>query len=438
MAPTRCAWHEGSPSLTAASVDAIHLDPVIFSGRFHPAASRADLSSVRAKTSRLLRGQGVSLLIAGLLHLTRPLRLSAADHFEIKHELYREDAGRVEVSTSTFLIEKALGSSLVAKGQMVYDTISGATPTGGPPPTGSDRVPLASIEDIRRAGTLELAQRLGRHTLAPQVAYSIENDYESYGLSLSDSFEFNNRNTVVTLGLSRIVDRVLNANTPYVGQQAIEHKYTTDVMLGMTQLLGPKTILTANATIGTSDGYLTDPYKGIHFDAADPFFGPGYLFGENRPRHRTRQVVYASLKQFFTKADASAELSYRLHRDSFGICAHTIGLTWHQKLGKYLSLQPSLRYHDQTGAEYYFASVPGSLGFPLFPGPSLPKFYSADYRLSSLHSWTYGIKATLKAHDRVWFEIGYKRYVMEGDDPSTAGSQYPQANVVTGGLLVWF
>lgn len=382
--------------------------------------------------------RGISLFVAGLLYLSRPLRLAAEDHLDLKYELYREDAGRVEVATSTFLVEKSLGSSLVAKGQMVYDSISGATPTGGPPPAGSDRVPLASIEDIRRAGTFELAQRLGRHTVVPQVAYSTESDYESYALSLSDSFEFNNKNTVVTLGLSRTVDRVLNANTPYVGPQTIEHKYTTDALLGMIQLLGPKTIFTANATLGTSDGYLTDPYKGIHFDAADPFFGPGYLFGENRPRHRTRQVGYVSVRQFFARADASAELSYRLHHDSFGIWAHTIGLTWHQKLGKYLSVQPSLRYHDQTGSEFYFASVPGSLGFPIFPGPGMPKFYSADYRLSSLHSWTYGIKATVKAHKHLWFEVGYKRYVMQGDDPSTAASHYPQANVVTAGLLVWF
>jgi hypothetical protein len=390
------------------------------------------------RPGRSLEKLGTSLLIAGLLYVARPMRVSGADHLDLKHELYREDHGRVEVSTSTVLIEKSLHPSLVAKGQVVYDSISGATPTGGPPPTGSDRVPLASIEDIRRAGTFELAKQLGRHTLTPQVAYSTENDYESYGFSLGESFEFNSKNTVVTLGVSRTLDRVLNANTPYVGEQLIEHKHITDVLLGMSQLLGPKTIFTANATIGTSDGYLTDPYKGVHFEAADPFFGPGYLFGERRPQHRTRQVGYLSLRHFFAKADASAELTYRLHHDSFGIWAHTLSLTWHQKLGKYLSLQPALRYHDQTGAEFYFASVPNALGFPLFPGPNLPRFYSADYRMSSLHSWTYGIKATIKAHEHAWLEVGYKRYVMQGDDPSTAASNYPQANVLTAGILVWF
>ena len=378
------------------------------------------------------------VLLGYLLQLLQPCRSGAEDHLDVKYQLYHEEHNRVEVRTSSFEVEKSLTASLTAKGEMVYDSISGATPTGGPPPPGKTQVPLAQTHDIRRAGSFQLSQKLGRHLLTPQIAYSTENDYESYGFSLTESFEFNQKNTTLTLGVGQTMDRLLNANTPYVGSRTIKHKDTSDLLLGVSQLLGKRTILTANLTLGTMHGYLADPYKGIHFDASTPFFGPAYLFGERRPGHKTRQVGYASLRHFLPWADASIEGSYRIHHDSFGIWAHTATVAWYQNIGRRLSLQPMVRYHNQTAADFYYPTVPASLGFPIFPGPKLPQFYSADYRISSLHSWTYGMKVTFRLLDQWWLEASYRRYDMRGNDSRTSPSAYPQANITTLGMVITF
>ena len=380
---------------------------------------------------------GSSCTLALMLKLAHPQRAGAEDHVEFKYELYKENNHRIEVNTGLFQFEKSLTPSLTLKGEMVYDSISGASPTGGPAPAGSKQVPLATLTDVRTAGALGLNQRWGNHTLTPQIAYSTENDYDSWGISLSDAIDFNQKNTTLSLGVSHNFDTIYKANSPYLPTGAIKKKDSTDGLIGITQLLGPKTILTVNATYGYVDGYLTDPYKGIRFDSFPDVDGT-FIFGERRPGHKSREIAYVSLRQFITPADASVELAYRFYHDSFDITAHTVSLSWLQKIGTHFTIEPSVRYYEQSAASFYHSRVAPSVGDPGFHGANFPSYYSADYRLSSLNSWTYGVKATYKFNEHFWLDAAYKRYEMFGQDHATSASAYPKANVFTVGLTVWF
>ncbi|HEY2951930.1 MAG TPA: DUF3570 domain-containing protein, partial [Verrucomicrobiae bacterium] len=183
--------------------------------------------------------------------------------------------------------------------------------------------------------------------------------------------------------------------------------------------------------------YLNDPYKGVRFDSFPDVAGT-FLFAEKRPAYKSREILYASITQFITPAHASVEAAYRFYHDSFGIFAHTASLTWFQKAGPHLTIEPFIRYYDQTAASFYFVRVDASVGDPLFTTPDLPNYYSADYRLSSLSSWTCGVKATCKFNEHVWVDAAYKRYEMSGHDHVTSASAYPQANIGTVGLTIWF
>ena len=66
------------------------------------------------------------------------------NHVDFKYEDYKEEAGRVEVSTYSAAFDTAITSSLTLRGGYIYDSISGATPTGGPPLT-----PGESLETTR-------------------------------------------------------------------------------------------------------------------------------------------------------------------------------------------------------------------------------------------------------------------------------------------------
>ena len=353
--------------------------------------------------------------------------LRGENQVDYRYEYYQEDDHRMKIETHSVYFEQKLLDSLVAKGELVYDSISGATPTGtyrfSP---GSGVIRTTEVQDIRRAGNLALDWRQGRNTLTPGFAYSKESDYESYGLSLNDAFEFNEKNTILQLGAAHNFDSVLDS--PIGGApRTWRDKDSTDVMVGVSQLLTPKTILAANFTFGYESGFLSDPYRAAEF--VYPLRLAGVIRNENRPGQRTKEIFLTSLTHYFDPLDASIEGSYRFYYDSYGICAQTLGLTWHQWLGKHVILEPAFRFYEQSAASFYS---------PLFhEDPANLKFYSADYRLSNFYSLDYGLSATFILCDHARFTLGYHRYEMAGLD-NTVSAMYPKANIVTIGLsILW-
>jgi hypothetical protein len=302
-----------------------------------------------------------------------------------------------------------------------------------------------SIEDIRHAGFIEPTIRLGNHSFTPQFSYSEEDDYKSVGVSLSHSIELNDKNTTVMWGASHSFDQVLpnegelmyrpNGNVTPIRQS--QDKGTTDFLLGVTQILGPTTIATANFTLGYSEGFLSDPYKRVFLEDFYHFPGTPYNYWpEKRPGHKFRQVAYFSLQQAVEKLNGAAELSYRFHHDDYGVIAHTVGVQWNQKITRHVIVSPLFRYHSQSEADFYGTSFPGDE--PSTPDARRPTYFSSDYRLSALDTFTYGVSISAKVHEHVSLEFAYKRYEMVGTDGKTAKDQYPGAHVFTGGLTVWF
>jgi hypothetical protein len=174
------------------------------------------------------------------------------------------------------------------------------------------------------------------------------------------------------------------------------------------------------------------------FDAY-PQFDPNnaILFGESRPNQRQSYIGYGSLTQFITPLQGSAEGSYRFYHDTFGIDAHTVELAWHQKLGRRILLSPEFRYYRQSAAFFYATHFAGDPTDPTNPTP-IPAYYSADYRLSRLETFTYGVTASARISERFSIDASYHRYEMQGLDGVTSPSAYPQANVFTIGGRVWF
>ena len=173
-----------------------------------------------------------------------------------------------------------------------------ASTAAAPAPSNKQPVPTANSSDHRYGLVLELVKTWEQHTLAAQFAYSTESDYNSKGLALRDAIDFNQKNTTLLLGVSANHDQVEGYYQP---DTATKNSY--DGMIGVTQLLDAKTFITANLTLGTASGYLTDPYKVVELNGA--------LVPEKRPDSRTTQIAYVALTRFIEQADACAEVSYR-------------------------------------------------------------------------------------------------------------------------------
>ena len=352
-------------------------------------------------------------------------------------EDYAENNGRIHVQTQGAYFGLDLEPWLSIKGNVISDAISGATPIGAPPVPGTNAVAMAVMHDHRYAGSLAGDFKFGNNLLSPQISYSQEHDYRSLGISLNGAMDFNEKNTTLSGGLSHDFDQVL----PYPGEDPAitrpRDKDTTDGLLGFSQVLDQNTVAGANLTLGYSSGYLSDPYKRVLFD--DFPYTPGNpftVFPEHRPDHKFRQVVLLSLQHDFEPLDGAVDVSYRFYHDSFGIFAHTAEVQWNQKIGRYVMLSPFIRYYTQTAASFYGTHFPGDPTNPTtYP---TPEYYSADYRLSALYSWTYGLSLSVRAQKHLSLEIAYQRYEMHGTDGVTAAAQYPNANVFTGSLTIWF
>ena len=382
-----------------------------------------------------------ALSLAVALLITPIQRLRGEDQVDYRYEDYQEDDNRIQVQSHSALFDVTLKEGLVAvKGEVVHDAVSGATPNGAPPPnqwyypfgsvgnTNSSSVPLTHMEDDRNAFSVEVPVTLGIHELTPQFSYSDESDYTSYGASLNYSLQLNEKNTTLIFGWAHTWDRVLDAQPVRQWQD----KSNDDFLAGVNQLLGPKTILGFNLTYGHTHGYLDDPYRftfGVNdpqFLVDDPSGGP-----EKRPNSRDKYIARISITQFVTPANASAEAAYRFYHDTFGIDAHTIELTWYQKIGKHVVISPMFRYYYQCAADFYFEILPDTYA-------TAPSHFSPDYRLSEFQSFTAGVNLLVRATKWLTFDAGYKRYVMEGLDSVTSDSAYPSANVFTIGARIYF
>lgn len=394
----------------------------------------------------------VVLLACGFIHRGR-----AEDTFTYRYEKYQEGNGRIGVETHSGNFDVTLQSWLSFKGEVVNDAVSGATPTGRPAagatPAGSygntyygSSFDTAYMKDNRMGGFGEPTFTFGANRISTQFSYSGESDYISRGVALNYSRDFNQKNTTLNLGWSHDFDTIEKGNSPYsiLFENGNLKKDSDEFIIGVNQLLGPKTILTANFEVGYANGYLGDPYKGFWF-----YDGSGNP--ESRPGQRTKEIVYAGLTQFITPLDASVEGSYRFYTDSFGVTAHTVSLAWYQKLGRQVVVAPSFRYYYQTAADFYHVTLPGYFnayapdtfqpGDSLPDGntqPALPKYYSADYRLSELQSMTIGVSVNWKVADHFYIDAAYERYIMQGLDGVTDSGVYPNANVFTLGARVTF
>ncbi len=380
-----------------------------------------DSTRSRLPGRRSLASTGVALALQFMFGS----RSRGENHADFRYELYTEDNDRIQVETYSALVEQAINNRISFRAQAVYDGISGATPTGAPPPVGSNRVPTVEIDDIRRAGSLAVNLRLANHTLSPQFAYSKESDYESLGVALTDAIDFNEKNTTLVLGLSHDFDKVEPEFWP-----SAKRKDSTDLIIGVNQLLDSKTVFTGNLTLGYADGYLADPYRGVRFDG---YPDPNSIFPEKRPGYKSKQVGYVSLTRFFDPLDASAAVSYRLYHDSYGIVAHTVTVEWFQKIGQHVILAPIFRYYTQNAADFYVVRLPGDPSDPASTVP-IPDYYSADYRLAALETFTYGVRATFILNDHLWLDAGYKRYEMFGTDSRTPSEAFPSAHIFSIGV----
>lgn len=329
---------------------------------------------------------------------------------------YKESDGRNQVLNPVIFYKPDLG---LGNGeldvQLGYDTISGASPTGGYPSADqttsasgwtstTKNFPQAEYEDSRGSGSLAYRRKFGAHMPSIDVSYSKENDYEAKSLGLSDAWTMAGGRGTLHYGASVSRDVV----TPVTNDDRFT-KDTTGFALGWTWVLGERDLLDVSASLMLQSGYLDDPYKVAPIGTIDD----NVTVPERRPDSRQRFALFAKYGHYFLW-NGAVKASYRYYRDDWSVQAHTLDVTYDQKLGSRWIVSPRVRLYTQTGASFY-----GSL----FPVPQT--YMSADSRLSPLGSLLGGLTGSYRVNDALWVNLGGTYQIQEGRDRVTPATSTP-------------
>lgn len=356
---------------------------------------------------------------------------TGSQQYDTSYQSYREDSDRISVSSFYLRGKLDLNPETSFRFQYLRDAISGSSPTGAM--HNQSELPfLAEIDDVRTGMLAALARQFGDHRVEMEVSISDESDYNSTGLSLSDAWELNQKNTTVAFGLNYLSDLV------QVRGYNDQDKTGLDFFTGVTQIIDKNTTVTANLTLGTNNGYLNDPYKGIQrtdvtiYDdgtVSAPYLN---LYPENRPDNRFRQVLQLEGTHYFAPANGALDAVYRLSNDDYGVFSQSIQVEWRQAIGEKFEVIPFFRYYRQSAADFFMNTLDGvpinspNISRPDGSGPN----YSADYRLSSLDALSLGIRFHYQFCDSFSANASYERYAMDGAGSDTAPSEaYPDANI---------
>ncbi len=378
------------------------------------------------------------LPLATLLLPALPLAAQEKFRYDASYQQYKEASDRMLIESWYYRTEMHLDEQTLVRFQLLRDAVSGATPTGALP--GGGQPFLAEIEDVRHGILAALSRQVGDHRLELELSRSSESDYLSNGLSISDHWELNQKNTTLSAGLNYLDDSVRVIGIPY------QKKYSYDLFLGLSQILDKNTILSANVTVGYNEGYLNDPYKAIQRTDSVPDGLGGTidvvnLYRENRPAERLRTVLQLQGTHFFDGPQAALDALWRISNDDFGVFSQTWQLEWRQSLwGGRLELIPFGRYYLQSAADFFHNSLDEVSGaraedFPMGRGPH----YSADYRLSSLQTASLGLKLRLRLGEHCSLSAACEDYRMQGRGSRQAPTEaYPRARLVTVGVSFQF
>lgn len=330
--------------------------------------------------------------------------------------VYSESDGRVSLIEPIVKIKTELDEDDFLNIQLVFDTLTGATPTGAQAtnvtqtftrPSGHGTYEVAAGEtplddtfkDSRLAVSASLEKPIDR--LSKNIysaAFSTEFDWVSFSGGYTYSFDSKSRGTTYTFGASLTSDSMspvggapiafepMKASGDNSSKAADESRSTVDFMAGITKVLNRKTITQFNFSHSQSSGYHNDPYKILSVmddTTGELTTSPVYLY-EKRPDTRLRDIIYWKTAHHLT--EDVINIAYRYYQDDWGINSHTVDLKYRYELANKNFLQPHIRYYSQTAADFYRHSLLASeIG-------NLPEFASADLRLAEFDTVTFGLK----------------------------------------------
>ena len=369
-------------------------------------ALRREKRRAQRRARRASRRPSLSLLAAGAGALAAH-GAHAQSQIDARLLYYKESGGRTEVVNPLVNVHQDLGDAWGTLDLLLaYDSISGASPTGGYPSVdvttsasghtiAAGSLPLASYNDQRKSIGLAWGRKIGSNLPSIDVSYAKENDYTARSVGLSDAFTFAGGRGTLHGGVNFSSDLVAP-----VTNSLVLPKRQQGFALGGTWILGERDLVDLSASLMRQSGYLDDPYKIV------PVGTPGNFveLPEHRPDSRNRKAVVGKYGHYFLWGGA-LKATYRYYWDDWSVKAHTLELQYDHRLNEDWLVSPTVRLYTQTAASFWSNTL-----------AARQEFMSADYRLAAFSSILGGLTVTHKVSASVDVNLGFTVQSQTGKD----------------------
>ena len=273
------------------------------------------------------------------------------------------DLERYDIDVHQFQLVSPLGRNMSLHVDANYESLSGASPwytsrsLDGEPIVNLSGA--SGISDRRTELSIGSRYYLENGSFGGNIGYSEEDDYRAIYFGFNTEKHYNNDLTTVSAGLSYSSDKVFPTDAALFNRVEEDDKQSSSLFVSVSQIINQVSSFQSALSFTEQSGFLSDPYKLRDF----------------RPDDKTQIAWSNSYRKFFVSANAALHVNYRYYHDDFGISSHTSDLSWHQNLGRTFQIVPTLRYYNQSAAEF-FTNVDDFLN-------PISEYQSSDYRLSA-------------------------------------------------------
>ncbi|HHM04369.1 MAG TPA: DUF3570 domain-containing protein [Gammaproteobacteria bacterium] len=305
----------------------------------------------------LLAGGGGLPLLAAVL---------PEDKADVLYHFY--DGGGVEIKGPAVQVRARLQPSTSVFGKYYVDAITSAS---------IDVVTTASpYTEKRREQSVGIDYLRGKSLMSLSYTTSTENDFDARSAHFGLAQEFFGGLSTLSLGYSQGWDVVGKSGDEAFAEDVTRRHYR----LGLSQVLSKSVLLDTQLEVITDEGFLNNPYRSVRY--LDASVGKGFSYEpEVYPRTRTSTAL-AVRGAYYLPYRASLRGEYRFFTDTWGISAHTVGLSYTHPLGRHWILDGRYRFYSQSKADFYS---------DLFPYRSAQTHLARDKELSTYRSHSIGV-----------------------------------------------
>lgn len=438
-----------------------------------------------------LRLRLVSYLTAALIFISVPRRAGGEDRIDLKTLYYQESDDRMQIVSPTFLVERELSPSLTIKIDGIYNSISGATPSGAPPlktttyystvttsSGGSNPVAVSYDDDEEGEGDEDDERSRGKIFGKAAGPFYAKAGATPAAASTGGSSSSTVANTVTEY------DKTAKAPRANVEDERF------GLNLELAKRLGSQTVVLQGAYSQESD-YISRGISlrdSIDFNQKNTTFTLGASYANDEvdavtmagPETKDSIDVMAGVFQVLNKKttvtlNATFGMTDGFLTDPYKVVELNGGLVPERRpdhkdkqvlyvaLNRFIedfdgSLELSYRYYnDSFGIQAHTAGIAWyqKFGSTLILRPAVryyiqsaadfydiqftgdPAFYSSDYRVSEMAALGYGVKLVWRPVDRFSIDVAVDQYLQEGLDGVTAGDMYPSSLSVMAGIRIW-